>query len=166
MTRRTRRADSTFVIYEARSPEGENYIGVTGKTESSPLSSAIARWKKHRSRGVHEEREWPLYRYLRERGGLDMLWTITVIETVRGRAEAYARERNIVLERKPTLNEQYAPIVMPTPSAPARFMADDEAARRVAEADAILSDPTATQDDVERAMRILAGEDDGENRPE
>lgn len=183
MARRTRRSDSAYVIYEAMSPEGQNYIGVTGKTESSAMASALERWRRHRSRGVHEAREWPLYRYLRS-GGLDMLWKITVIEIVRGRAEAYDRERAIVMERKPTLNEQYSPtllsvtdvddegapveevpafnaplVVIDTPVGEAFVNVDADANdvdRKVAEAEAILANPNATDADVERAMAILA----------
>jgi hypothetical protein len=184
MARRTRRSDSAYVIYEAMSPEGQNYIGVTGKTESSAMASALERWRRHRSRGVHEAREWPLYRYLRE-GGLDMLWKITVIEVVRGRAEAYVREKTIIAERKPTLNEQYSPsllsvtdvddegapvedtpdvtappVVIDTPVGEAAVnvatVDDTEVARRVAEAEAILADPNCTDADVERALAILA----------
>lgn len=106
-TRRTARKDCCFVIYEWQSRvEGATYIGLTRKTENSPLQSVVKRWAKHESRAIHEpEKDWPLYRHLRE--GHTKGWRLVVIEVVRGRAEAYARERIIVKERRPTLNMQY-----------------------------------------------------------
>jgi hypothetical protein len=40
-------------------------------------------------------------------GGLDLGWTHNIIAIVRGRAEAYAYERELVKMAEPTLNDQY-----------------------------------------------------------
>ena len=105
-TRRTARKDSSFIIYEAVSETGENYIGLTRKTGSTVLKSLRERWRRHLSRARNENRPWPLYTYLRAQG-LEQAWEHKILAIVRGRAEAYAQERLIVQELKPTLNDQY-----------------------------------------------------------
>lgn len=94
------------MIYEARSELGETYIGITRKTESTPAKSVRERWRRHLSRARNESRLWALYIYLKT-GGLDLSWEHRIIEVVRGRAEAYARERELVKTLQPTLNHQY-----------------------------------------------------------
>lgn len=100
------RSDCNYIIYEAVSERGENYIGVTRKTETTVSRSIKERWRRHLSRARNENRLWALYVYLKT-GGLDLTWQHRVIEVVRGRAEAYARERLIVKALQPTLNDQY-----------------------------------------------------------
>lgn len=100
------RSDCNYIIYEAVSERGENYIGLTRKSESTVRKSVLERWRKHKSRARNENRLWALYVYLKT-GGLDMGWEHRVLEIVRGRKEAYAREREIVKELQPTLNDQY-----------------------------------------------------------
>jgi hypothetical protein len=120
-TRRTARKDCLFVIYEWQSSEeGQTYVGLTRKTEGSILGSVVARWKKHESRAQHEpEKDWPLYEHLRN-GGARVGWRLVVLEVVRGRAEAYARERDVVKERRPTLNLQYCDAATPQRAAQER----------------------------------------------
>jgi hypothetical protein len=105
-TRRTPRKDCNYIIYEARDERGENYIGLTRKTMTTVNKSVLERWRKHKSRARNENRLWALYVYLKT-GGLELNWEHRVLEIVRGRKEAYAREREIVKELKPTLNDQY-----------------------------------------------------------
>jgi GIY-YIG catalytic domain len=100
------RSDCNYIIYEAVSATGENYIGLTRKTESTVLKSMMERWRKHKSRARNENRLWALYVYLKT-GGLEQTWEHRVLEIVRGRAEAYARERELVKTHRPTLNDQY-----------------------------------------------------------
>jgi len=104
--RRTPRSDCSYIIYEARSERGEVYIGLTRKTASTVGKSIAERWRRHLSRARNEHRLWALYIYLKT-GGLDLAWEHRVIEVIRGRAEAYAREREIVKDLRPTLNDQY-----------------------------------------------------------
>lgn len=104
--RRTPRSDCSYVIYEARSELGENYIGITRKTLSTPAKSVRERWRRHLSRARNESRLWALYIYLKT-GGLELNWEHRVLEVIRGRSAAYARERELVKTLEPTLNDQY-----------------------------------------------------------
>jgi hypothetical protein len=104
--KRTPRKDSNYVIYEAVSERGENYIGLTRKGSTTVGKAVKERWRKHLSRARNENRLWALYVYLKT-GGLDMMWDHRVIAVIRGRAEAYDFERGLVKELRPTLNDQY-----------------------------------------------------------
>ncbi len=105
--KRTARRDSNYIIYEVRCEQtGANYIGLTRKGSLTPTKAVKERWRKHVSRARNEDRKWALYVYLKT-GGLTMTWTHRIIEIVRGRAEAYAREREIVKSERPELNDQY-----------------------------------------------------------
>ena len=99
------RSDCNYIIYEAVDERGENYIGLTRKS-STVAKSVKERWRKHLSRARNENRLWALYVYLKT-GGLELAWEHRVLEIVRGRKAAYAREREIVKELQPTLNDQY-----------------------------------------------------------
>ena len=88
------------------SERGDSYIGLTRKSLPNADKVIAERWRKHKSRAVNENRLWALYIYLKS-GGLDMTWTHTVIDVIRGRAEAYATERIIVKAVEPELNDQY-----------------------------------------------------------
>ena len=105
-TKRTARKDSNYIIYEAVSERGENYIGLTRKGSVTVAKAVKERWRKHVSRARNENRLWALYIYLKS-GGLDQTWEHTVIDIIRGRAEAYATERIIVKAVEPELNDQY-----------------------------------------------------------
>ena len=100
------RSDCNYIIYEAVDERGENYIGLTRKSESTVARSVLERWRKHKSRARNENRMWALYVYLKT-GALDFAWEHRVLEIVRGRKAAYAREREIVKALKPSLNDQY-----------------------------------------------------------
>lgn len=104
MSRRTARKDSNYVIYAA-SHNGHAYIGLTRKGSSTVLRAVRERWRKHISRARHEERDWELYRYIKAGAWTD--WEHEVIAVIRGRAEAYAYERELVKQICPELNDQY-----------------------------------------------------------
>ena len=105
-TRRTARKDSSYIIYEAVSESGDNYIGLTRKTESTVAKSLKERWRRHVSRARNENRAWRLYEFMRA-GGIEQAWEHRVLAIIRGRAEAYAWERAVVKEQRPSLNDQY-----------------------------------------------------------
>ena len=105
-TKRTARKDCNYVIYEAVSETGENYIGLTRKGNVTVAKAVKERWRKHVSRARNENRLWALYIYLKS-GGLDLAWHHRVIAVIRGRKEAYEYERHLVKEFQPTLNDQY-----------------------------------------------------------
>jgi hypothetical protein len=103
-TKRTARKDSNFVIYCAFH-NGLAYIGLTRKGSTTVGKAVKERWRKHISRAKHEDRDWELYRYIKS-GNWDG-WTHTVLDVIRGRAEAYAYERELVKQIQPELNDQY-----------------------------------------------------------
>lgn len=104
--RRKPRSDSNYAIYAMTDPDGNIYVGLTRKTESTILRSVKRRWAKHISRAKCDNLEWPLYSHINAIG-LDVKWKHEVLEVVKGRKEAYAREREIILETNPNLNMQY-----------------------------------------------------------
>ena len=105
--KRTARRDSNYVIYEAVcEATGASYIGLSRKGTTTPAKAVKERWRRHLSRARCENRRWTLYVYLKT-GGLTMSWTHRILEIVRGRALAYAREREIVKAVQPQLNDQY-----------------------------------------------------------
>ena len=106
MARRTPRKDCNYIIYEMVDQHGENYIGLTRKSLPNANKVVAERWRKHKSRARNENREWVLYQYLKM-GAVDWEWTHKIIAIVRGRAEAYAYERELVKTLQPTLNDQY-----------------------------------------------------------
>ena len=104
MTKRTARKDSNYIIYTA-THNGQAYIGLTRKGPTTVARAVKERWRKHISRAKHEARDWALYRYITA-GNWDN-WEHTVIDVIRGRAEAYAYERELVKQIRPELNDQY-----------------------------------------------------------
>ena len=94
-TKRTARKDSNYIIYEAVSERGENYIGLTRKGSTTVTKAVKERWRKHISRARNENRLWALYIYLKS-GGLDLAWHHRVIAVIRGRKEAFEYERHLV----------------------------------------------------------------------
>jgi hypothetical protein len=99
--RRRKRQDRSYVVYELR-VSGLSYIGITARTRSTPLRSVWDRWQKHQSRCRNENKAWPLYEAMRKYGAESFEYS--VVETLRGRQNAYAREREIIRDRKPKLN--------------------------------------------------------------
>ena len=103
-TKRTARKDSNYVIYAVK--HGDNvYVGLTRKGTVSVSKAVKERWRKHISRARHEDRDWTVYRYIKA-GNWDG-WEHKVVTVIRGRAEAYAWEREFVKIHQPNLNDQY-----------------------------------------------------------
>lgn len=98
---RKRRADRTHIIYQIDSGT-DFYIGVTAKTESTVLKSVKTRINKHIYRSRSEDKSWLLYEALRERGADQ--FTFRILEVVRGKSQAHARERELIRELGPNLN--------------------------------------------------------------
>ena len=101
-TFRKKRVDRNHVIYELN-VLGLTYVGVTAKTESTALKSAVTRANKHFYRAKTESKTWLLCEALR---GLDNKGEIVVrvLEVVRGKAEAHKREVVLRREMEPALN--------------------------------------------------------------
>ena len=104
MTKRTARRDSNYIIYVA-THNGSSYIGLTRKGTTTVTKAVKERWRKHISRARHEDRAWRLYEYIKS--GNWSGWEHTVLDIIRGRAEAYAYERELVKQIQPELNDQY-----------------------------------------------------------
>ena len=104
MKKRTARKDSNYVIYAAIH-QGKVYIGLTRKGTTTVNKAVKERWRKHISRARCEDRDWELYRYIKAGNWTD--WEHEVITVIRGRAEAYAYERELVKLYQPELNDQY-----------------------------------------------------------
>ena len=104
MKKRTARKDSNYVIYVA-THNGLAYIGLTRKGSTTVRKAVKERWRKHISRARNEDRDWELYRYIKQGNWTD--WEHQVLDVIRGRAEAYAYERELVKQIRPELNDQY-----------------------------------------------------------
>ena len=104
MKRKTARKDSNYVIYAA-THNGQSYIGLTRKGSVTVAKAVKERWRKHISRAKNEDRAWVLYQYIKAGNWTD--WEHEVIAVIRGRAEAYAYERELVKLIGPALNDQY-----------------------------------------------------------
>lgn len=99
---RAKRSDRNHIIYELV-VGGENYIGVTAKTESTVLKSVRARAAKHFYRAKTEAKAWLLCEALRGLASKEDI-EIRIHEIVRGKAEAHRREVEIRRTVRPTLN--------------------------------------------------------------
>jgi len=96
------RTDRNHIIYEIVTPIG-SYIGVTAKTQTTVLKSLRARAAKHYYRARTESKTWALCQYLRTLEDKTLI-DIRMHEMVRGKAEAHARERELIRELNPVLN--------------------------------------------------------------
>ena len=99
---RKKRTDRTHIIYELR-VNGASYIGVTAKTETTINKSVLARAAKHFYRAKRETKDWLLCRALRELADKSEI-EVLVHETLRGKAPAHRRERELIREHNPILN--------------------------------------------------------------
>lgn len=101
-TTRKKRSDRTHVIYEILIAGRFSYIGITAKTQTTVLKSVRLRFSKHVERARNEHKSWPLYKALKKYG--EEAVEIFILETVRGKAAAHARECELIKTLKPKLN--------------------------------------------------------------
>jgi hypothetical protein len=99
---RKKRTDRNHIIYELV-VNGQRYIGVTAKTESTVLKSVRARAAKHFYRAKTEAKDWLLCTALRELASKEEI-EIRVHEIVRGKAAAHTREVELRRVLRPELN--------------------------------------------------------------
>jgi hypothetical protein len=80
---------------------GEQYVGITvcGQQVQKALK---VRMQKHAERARNENKNWGLCEALRKHGAESFVYG--VIEFVRGRKPAHARERQIIAQYAPALN--------------------------------------------------------------
>lgn len=99
---RKRRSDRLHIIYVLTNVEtGEQYVGITaGKTRKE----LRVRVQKHIRRALTEGLDWSLCKAIRAFGPES--FTYGILEFVRGKTEAHAREREIIRNHCPALNTQ------------------------------------------------------------
>jgi hypothetical protein len=103
MEKRKRRSDRNHIIYKIEnSVTGEFYIGITAVSGRAYLHSLKSRWKKHLSRWKTQNPEWNLYKSMTEYG--ETHFKPSIIEVIRGKAEAHLRECQLIKTLRPTLN--------------------------------------------------------------
>jgi len=99
---RKRRQDTTHAVYVITNVlTAEQYVGITvcGQQVKQALKVRI---QKHIRRALTENKDWALCESIRTFG--PEAFTYGVLETVRGRKPAHARERELIREFAPTLN--------------------------------------------------------------
>ncbi len=99
---RKRRQDCNHAVYVITNVvTNEQYIGIT--VASGNVKKALkVRMQKHIRRALTENKDWALCENIRAHG-VDS-FTYGLVEIVRGRKPAHARERALLREHNPALN--------------------------------------------------------------
>ena len=102
MMKRKARTDRNHAIYViTNNVTGDFYVGVT--VCSGNMNKALkVRFQKHVRRALTENKDWALCVSIREFG--PEVFTYELVEKVRGKADAHARERELTKEFNPSLN--------------------------------------------------------------
>ena len=101
---RKARSDRNHVIYQVTCMDtGDTYIGLTVSKGQAFLRSVKVRVQKHFSRAKVENKSWAFCEAIRSYP--DAEWRYEVLEVVRGRKAAYQRERELIAEYEPSLND-------------------------------------------------------------
>jgi hypothetical protein len=102
-TQRKRRSDRNYLIYVITNQvTREQYLGLTVKNPGGVKKTLNRRIQKHVQRAMTENKMWTLCRSIREHGSDK--FTYGFVEQVRGRKQAYVRERELIREYNPVLN--------------------------------------------------------------
>ena len=101
---RKRRTDRNQVIYFIQDKVTlEYYIGLTALCYNGNVRKTLTRrMQKHMQRALTENKNWGLSRALRERGA--ECFVFGVVEVVRGKRPAHARETLLINTLQPALN--------------------------------------------------------------
>jgi len=101
--KRKKRADRMHVIYRVTCMvTAETYVGLTVCAGNTPKKAVEGRWKRHVTRALTQAKDWTLCKAIRQHGA--EMFVVEVIEKVRGKAEAHARERELTKNIGATLN--------------------------------------------------------------
>ncbi len=103
-TQRKRRTDRNQVIYFIQDVVTHDYyIGLTAVCFNGNVRKTLTRrMQKHMQRALAENKNWGLSRALREHGAERFVFG--VIEVVRGKRPAHARETELINTLQPALN--------------------------------------------------------------
>jgi hypothetical protein len=101
---RKRRTDRNQVIYYIQDVVTlEYYIGLTALSFKGNVRRTLyRRMQKHMQRALSENKNWGLSRALREQGAERFVFG--VVEVVRGKRPAHARETELINTLRPALN--------------------------------------------------------------
>jgi hypothetical protein len=101
---RKRRTDRNQVIYYIQDVVTlEYYIGLTAVSfKGNVFRTLRRRMQKHMQRALTENKDWGLSRALREQGAESFVFG--VVEIVRGKRPAHARETELINTLRPALN--------------------------------------------------------------
>ena len=100
---RKRRQDTTHAVYVITNVlTTEQYVGITvcGQQIKQALKVRI---QKHVRRALTEGKDWNLCKSIRKHGA--DAFAVEVLEIVRGRKPAHGRERELIAELCPQLNQ-------------------------------------------------------------
>ena len=97
---RKKRNDRNYVLYKLYI-DGAEYIGLTVSVGRAFLRSVKVRVQKHISRSKMENKDWTVCNALRNADVIEY----EVLEVIRGRKAAYSRERELIAEYQPELND-------------------------------------------------------------
>ena len=97
---RKKRNDRNYVLYKLYI-DGAEYIGLTVSIGRAFLRSVKVRVQKHISRSKMENKDWTVCSALRNASVVEY----EVLEVIRGRKAAYQRERELIAEFEPELND-------------------------------------------------------------
>lgn len=103
MLKRKPRQDRNHAVYLLINQQtDETYVGITvcGQQVTKALK---VRWQKHVRRALTEGRDWNLCKSIRDHG--PEAFSIQLLEIVRGRKPAHSRERELIGELSPELNQ-------------------------------------------------------------
>jgi group I intron endonuclease len=102
MRTRKARCDQNHAIYVITNiVTGEQYVGLT-LASGNVKKRLKVRMQKHAERARNENKGWALCNSLREYGAESFVYGL--LEIVRGKKEAHAREIQIIREFNPALN--------------------------------------------------------------
>jgi len=101
MTVRKKRNDRNYIIYRVTIGD-EIYVGLTVAVGRGYWKSVKIRVQKHISRALNEDKDWTMCNCIRES---DETIYYEILEVIRGRKNAYQRERELILELEPSLND-------------------------------------------------------------
>jgi hypothetical protein len=101
MTVRKKRNDRNYIIYRVTIGD-EIYVGLTVAVGRGYWKSVKIRVQKHISRALNEDKDWTMCNCIRES---DETIYYEILEVIRGRKNAYQRERELIRELEPSLND-------------------------------------------------------------